>query len=60
MLRPFRKPLIVIAPKKLLKLREANSDMEEFKTGNSFIRVIPETNKTVKPEVVRKVVFCSG
>jgi len=28
--RPFRKPLIVAAPKKLLKYARANSDIEEF------------------------------
>ena len=40
--RPFRKPLVVIAPKKLLKLRDANSDLSEFETGKSFVRVIPD------------------
>lgn len=28
--RTFRKPLIVVAPKKLLKLKQAGSDIEEF------------------------------
>lgn len=60
MLRPFRKPLIVVAPKKLLKMREAGSNAEEFGPGKSFIRVIGEQNKDVDPTKVRKVVFCSG
>jgi len=33
MLRPFRKPLIVVAPKKMLKMREVASDMSEFTEG---------------------------
>lgn len=58
--RPFRKPLVVIAPKKLLKLRDANSDLSEFETGKSFVRVIPDQNPEVKPATTRKVIFCSG
>lgn len=50
----------MIAPKKLLKLREASSDMDEFLEGNNFERIIGETNKTITPANVRKVVFCSG
>jgi 2-oxoglutarate dehydrogenase complex dehydrogenase (E1) component-like enzyme len=40
--RPFRKPLIVAAPKKLLKFAKANSDIEEFKEGLRFKRVYPD------------------
>lgn len=60
MLRPFRKPLIVVAPKKLLKMREAGSEIAEFGPGKTFIRVMPEVNAQVVPEKCRKVVFCSG
>ena len=60
MLRPFRKPLIVVAPKKLLKLREAGSDIEEFHEGKCFLRISPENNTTIVPSKVRKVLFCSG
>jgi 2-oxoglutarate dehydrogenase complex dehydrogenase (E1) component-like enzyme len=40
MRRPFRKPLVVVSPKKLLKLRQAGSDIEEFGTGLRFLKVI--------------------
>lgn len=60
MLRPFRKPLIVVAPKKMLKMREVASDMSEFASGTQFKRVIPEQNDAIKPEKCRKVIFCSG
>ena len=33
---PFRKPMVVIAPKKLLKLRAAASSIEEFDEGTQF------------------------
>jgi len=42
--RDFRKPLIVVSPKKLLRLKEACSDLEEFKEGLRFTRVIKDTN----------------
>ena len=50
----------MIAPKKLLKLREAGSDIEEFTKGHSFKRVIGETSKEINPTNVRKLVLCSG
>lgn len=58
MLRPFRKPLIVVAPKKLLKLRDACSNIEDFSSGKTFLRVMPDDD--VNPAATRKVIFCSG
>ena len=59
--RAFRKPLIVVSPKKLLKLRQAGSDIEEFGQGLRFIKVIDDSGeKMVADEKIRKVVFCSG
>lgn len=61
MRRPFRKPLIVSSPKKLLKHTGANSTIEEFGEGLRFRRVIQDHNKNlVAPEKVKKVIFCSG
>jgi len=60
MLRPFRKPLIVVAPKKMLKMREVASDMEEFMPGTEFRRVIPETDESIKAANCKKVILCSG
>jgi 2-oxoglutarate dehydrogenase E1 component len=40
MRRPFRKPLVVVTPKKLLRFKEATSDIEEFGEGLRFKRVI--------------------
>ena len=33
MRRPFRKPVIVVAPKKLLRYKDAASDIEDFGVG---------------------------
>lgn len=58
---PFRKPLIVIAPKKLLRLKGACSDIEEFAEGTRFHLLFEDKHPNlVAPEKVRKVVFCSG
>jgi 2-oxoglutarate dehydrogenase E1 component len=61
MRRPFRKPLVVVAPKKLLKFAAAGSSIEDFADDKTFQRVINDTHKDlVAPEKVRRVVFCSG
>ncbi len=54
---PHHKPLIVFTPKSMLRLKAASSTVEEFTSGG-FRPVIGDD--TVKPEDVRKVVFCSG
>lgn len=58
---PFRKPLIVVAPKKLLRFKGATSDIEEFTENTRFHPLINDVNpKLVAPEKVRKVILCSG
>jgi len=39
---PFRKPLIVVSPKKLLRLRAACSEAEDFLEGQRFKPVIED------------------
>ncbi len=58
MLQPFRKPLIVMAPKSLLRHDLSVSSLEDLTRG-SFARVIPESDDLPAPGV-RRVVFCSG
>ena len=58
---PFRKPLVVVAPKKLLKFRGACSDIEEFGEGTRFQLLIKDKNPNiVAKDKVRKVILCSG
>jgi 2-oxoglutarate dehydrogenase E1 component len=58
LLRPYRKPLIVMTPKSLLRHRLTYSAIEDFLAG-SFRVVIPEIDD-LDPEAVERVVFCSG
>jgi 2-oxoglutarate dehydrogenase E1 component len=58
MLRPYRKPLIIMSPKSMLRHKESISSLEEL-TGGRFQPVIDETDN-IDPAGVRRVVFCSG
>lgn len=61
MVRNYRKPLVVVAPKKLLKLRDACSDLDEFAEGTRFTKVYTDKwAERVPDNKVRRVVFCSG
>jgi 2-oxoglutarate dehydrogenase E1 component len=56
-LRPYRKPLILMTPKSLLRHPEAISSREELASG-SFQRVIADT--TAPAAKVRRVLLCTG
>jgi len=69
MRREFRKPLIVMTPKSLLRHKKATSTLADMAEGSSFHRVLHDdaergTNNTsvklVAPEKIRRVVLCSG
>ena len=55
----LRKPLIVMSPKSLLRHAECTSTLDELASGG-FQRVLGETDDSVDPATVRRVVFCSG
>jgi 2-oxoglutarate dehydrogenase E1 component len=58
MLRPFRKPLVVMTPKSLLRKKEAASSIKELANG-SFQTVIPEID-AIEPKGVKRVIACCG
>ena len=67
--RDFRKPLIIMTPKSLLRNKYCVSNLEDFSKENSFHRVMwdhaldPKTKgfiKLKKNTEIKKVVFCSG
>ncbi len=58
--REFRKPLIVMTPKSLLRHRLCVSGLDELADGSSFHRVNPEVDEIAEGEAVRRVVLCSG
>jgi 2-oxoglutarate dehydrogenase E1 component len=41
---PFRKPLIVVAPKKLLRFKSACSNIEDFAEGSRYQPVLGDAN----------------
>jgi 2-oxoglutarate dehydrogenase E1 component len=58
MLRPLRKPLIVMTPKSLLRHPLSVSRLDEL-SGSGFQNVIDEIDD-IKPSAVTRVVLCSG
>jgi len=60
--RDFRKPLIVVAPKNLLRNKRCVSSLEEMGPGEHFRRLISETDPEIveNAENVKTLVFCTG
>lgn len=58
MRRNFRKPLVIMSPKSLLRDEHALSSLDEF-TQSSFQAVLDDPQQP-DPEHVRRLVFCSG
>jgi 2-oxoglutarate dehydrogenase E1 component len=59
MLRMFRKPLVIMTPKSLLRAKEATSPLNEFIKGE-FQTVIREQDETIDAAKVKRVIACSG
>ncbi|WP_238364077.1 2-oxoglutarate dehydrogenase E1 component [Mesobacterium pallidum] len=65
--RSYRKPLILMTPKSLLRHKLAISKAEEFTDGSSFHRVLWDDaqygnsdTKLVSDDKIKRVVMCSG
>ena len=65
--RSFRKPLILMTPKSLLRHKMAVSKTEDFVTGSSFHRVLWDDaqkgnsdTRLKKDKDIKRVVMCSG
>ena len=58
--RNFRKPLVIMTPKSLLRHKRCVSTLDEMSENTSFQRVYGETGKLAAPAKVRRVVVCSG
>jgi 2-oxoglutarate dehydrogenase E1 component len=59
MIRPYRKPLVIFTPKSLLRHKESVSPLEEF-AQSKFRPVNGEWDADIKPDNVKRVIFCSG
>ncbi len=62
MLREFRKPLVMMTPKSLLRHKLAVSDMYMFTGKSTFHRVLWDDDRgdLVKDDKIKRVVLCSG
>ena len=65
--REFRKPLILMTPKSLLRHKRCVSTLDDIAEGTSFHRVLKddaqkggEAIKLVKDDKIRRVVICTG
>ncbi|MAY41040.1 MULTISPECIES: 2-oxoglutarate dehydrogenase E1 component [unclassified Neptuniibacter] len=57
-IRPLRKPLIIMSPKSLLRHKQATSPLDDLAEG-TFLPVIGETDKQ-DPKKVKRLVLCGG
>jgi len=59
MLRPFRKPLVIMTPKSLLRHPLAKSPAEDFLGEHHFMRIKSDMTE-IPDKKVRRLVLCSG
>jgi 2-oxoglutarate dehydrogenase E1 component len=59
MVRQFRKPLVIMTPKSLLRAKDATSPLAEFTKGE-FKTVIGPVREEVEVDKVKRVIACSG
>ncbi|CAG9859940.1 unnamed protein product [Phyllotreta striolata] len=58
---PFRKPLIMLTPKGILRLPEARSSFDHILEGTEFQRLIPDAGPaSSNAGEVKKLIFCIG
>lgn len=60
--RDFRKPLILVTPKNLLREKKCTSKLEDMGPHTKFKRVYREVDPAIQnnPDKVRRVVYCTG
>jgi 2-oxoglutarate dehydrogenase E1 component len=58
--RNFRKPLIVMTPKSLLRHKACVSDLADMGPGTTFHRLLDERDTQVRHGKVKRIVLCSG
>ena len=59
LVRPFRKPLVVMTPKSLLRHPEVVSPIEDFESGKAFREIIDDPDGA-NAKKIRRVLLCSG
>jgi len=59
MLRPFRKPLVIMTPKSLLRHPMAKSSAQYFQGDSHFMRILSDKTE-IEDKKVKRLVLCSG
>jgi 2-oxoglutarate dehydrogenase E1 component len=59
MVRQFRKPLVIMTPKSLLRNKDAGSPLSDLAKG-AFHTVIGEVDEKIDAKKVKRVIACSG
>ncbi len=59
MLRPYRKPLVVMTPKSLLRHKASVSHLNELAIGGYQV-VLDEVDNAIQPKDVKRLILCSG
>jgi 2-oxoglutarate dehydrogenase E1 component len=59
MVRQFRKPLVILTPKSLLRNKDAGSPMSDLSSGR-FRPIIAEVDDKINAASVKRVLVCSG
>ncbi|MFP5411977.1 MAG: 2-oxoglutarate dehydrogenase E1 component, partial [Gammaproteobacteria bacterium] len=59
MIRMFRKPLVILTPKSLLRNKEAVSSLDDLAKGE-FRTVLGEPDQAIDPKKVRRVIISTG
>jgi 2-oxoglutarate dehydrogenase E1 component len=58
--RNFRKPLIVMSPKSLLRHKLNTSKLADMGPGSCFRRIIPEIDTLEADKKIKRIILCSG
>jgi len=58
--RPLRKPLVMMSPKSLLRHPECISSEADFTGSSRFCEILDDDQLVDRPERVTRLVFCSG
>jgi 2-oxoglutarate dehydrogenase E1 component len=56
----FRKPLVVMSPKSLLRHPACISPIKELETGTQFQPIIAEEHTAAQAKKIKRLVFCTG
>jgi len=59
-MRAFRKPLVIMTPKSLLRHPQAVSKIEDMGEGTCFKEILDDDTLDTDPNRITRIIFCSG